>query len=156
MLLDDERTQVTLSPREREVAALVARGLSNKEVARELGLSDGTVKIHVHSIFQKLGTKSRYRLIADEFKWAANCQASNPPIPYALSEVNCENKTVPLNGRVSLILQSSRRFKRWNGLPNLRPREMLACYLVFGNFYQLKIRFLTRTQTRAILVVAPH
>jgi DNA-binding NarL/FixJ family response regulator len=68
MLLDDERTQVTLSPREREVAALVARGLSNKEVARELGLSDGTVKIHVHSIFQKLGTKSRYRLIADEFK----------------------------------------------------------------------------------------
>ena len=53
-----------LSPREREVAQLVARGLSNKEVARELGLSDGTVKIHIHSIFQKLGAKSRYWLIA--------------------------------------------------------------------------------------------
>ena len=52
-----------LSPREREVATLVARGLSNKEVARELGLSSGTVKIHLHSIFQKLGAKSRYRLI---------------------------------------------------------------------------------------------
>ncbi len=52
-----------LSPREREVATLVARGLSNKEVARELGLSSGTVKIHLHNIFQKLGAKSRYGLI---------------------------------------------------------------------------------------------
>lgn len=52
-----------LSPREGEVALLVARGLSNKEVAYELGISDGTVKTHMHSIFQKLGTKSRYSLI---------------------------------------------------------------------------------------------
>jgi len=52
-----------LSPREGEVALLVARGLSNKEVARELGISGGTVKIHMHSIFQKLGTKSRYSLV---------------------------------------------------------------------------------------------
>jgi two-component system nitrate/nitrite response regulator NarL len=52
-----------LSPREREIATLVTRGLSNKEVARELGLRDGTVKIHLHHIFQKLGAKSRYRLI---------------------------------------------------------------------------------------------
>ena len=43
-----------LSPREREVAALVARGLANKEIARELGLSVGTIKLHVHSIFLKL------------------------------------------------------------------------------------------------------
>jgi|SRR5271166_323139 len=43
-----------LSPREREVALLVARGLANKEIARELGLSQGTVKLHVHSIFLKL------------------------------------------------------------------------------------------------------
>ncbi len=52
-----------LSPREGEVALLVAGGLSNKEVARELGLSEGTVKIHLHNIFQKLGAKSRYHLI---------------------------------------------------------------------------------------------
>jgi two-component system, NarL family, nitrate/nitrite response regulator NarL len=52
-----------LSPREGEVALLAARGLSNKEVARELGISGGTVKIHMHSIFQKLGTKSRYSLV---------------------------------------------------------------------------------------------
>jgi DNA-binding NarL/FixJ family response regulator len=53
----------TLSPREREVALLVARGLSNKEIARELGLSVGTVKLHIHSIFMKLGAHKRYMLI---------------------------------------------------------------------------------------------
>ena len=52
-----------LSPREGEVALLATRGLSNKQVARQLGITDGTVKIHMHSIFQKLGTKSRYSLI---------------------------------------------------------------------------------------------
>jgi len=52
-----------LSPREREVALLVARGLANKEIARELGLSLGTVKLHVHSIFLKLGMQSRHTLI---------------------------------------------------------------------------------------------
>jgi two-component system, NarL family, nitrate/nitrite response regulator NarL len=62
MIAGDQWSKV-LSPREREVAILIARGLSNKEVARQLGLSDGTVKIHVHTIFQKLGAKSRYHLI---------------------------------------------------------------------------------------------
>ena len=58
-----------LSPREGEVALQVAGGLSNKQVAHELGISDGTVKIHMHSIFQKLGTKSRYSLIIRSPHW---------------------------------------------------------------------------------------
>ena len=53
-----------LSPREREVALLVARGLANKEIASELGLSHGTVKLHVHSIFLKVGVHKRYMLIS--------------------------------------------------------------------------------------------
>jgi DNA-binding NarL/FixJ family response regulator len=52
-----------LTPREYQVALMVGRGLSNKEVARGLGISDGTVKLHVHNIFQKLGAKNRYGLI---------------------------------------------------------------------------------------------
>jgi DNA-binding NarL/FixJ family response regulator len=51
-----------LTAREHEVATLVARGLSNKEVALQLGLSDGTVKLHVHNILKKLGAKNRYAL----------------------------------------------------------------------------------------------
>jgi DNA-binding NarL/FixJ family response regulator len=62
MVRGDDCSKV-LSPREREVARLVAGGLSNKEVARELGLSEGTVKIHLHHILQKLGAKTRYGLI---------------------------------------------------------------------------------------------
>lgn len=62
MVLGDDCSKV-LSPREREVAHLVAGGLSNKEVARELRLSEGTVKIHLHHILRKLGAKSRYSLI---------------------------------------------------------------------------------------------
>jgi DNA-binding NarL/FixJ family response regulator len=54
-----------LSPREHQVALLIGRGLSNKDVARELGLSPGTVKIHVHNIFVKLGEKSRHRVIVE-------------------------------------------------------------------------------------------
>ena len=60
-----------LTAREREVAHLVAQGLANKEIARQLGLSHGTVKLHVHSIFLKLnaqtpflpGIRKRYVLI---------------------------------------------------------------------------------------------
>jgi DNA-binding NarL/FixJ family response regulator len=51
-----------LTAREHEVATLVARGLSNKEVALQLGLSDGTVKLHMHKILKKLGARNRYAL----------------------------------------------------------------------------------------------
>ena len=62
LVLGGEWSRV-LTARERQVAFLVIRGLSNKRVARELGLSEGTVKIHLHNIFRKLGAKNRYGLI---------------------------------------------------------------------------------------------
>ena len=52
-----------LSPRERNIAALVQRGLRNKEIAAELGLTEGTVKVHLHKIFEKLDLRSRTDLI---------------------------------------------------------------------------------------------
>jgi len=48
-----------LSPREREVLALVASGLPNKAIAHALGISDHTVKFHVSSLLNKLGAASR-------------------------------------------------------------------------------------------------
>ena len=48
-----------LSPREREVLILIARGLGNKEIARELHLSDSTVRVYVSAILSKLGLVSR-------------------------------------------------------------------------------------------------
>ena len=51
-----------LTPREEQVVALVADGLSNREVARELGLSEHTVKKYLFHIFDKLGISTRVEL----------------------------------------------------------------------------------------------
>jgi two-component system nitrate/nitrite response regulator NarL len=48
-----------LSAREREILALLARGASNKEIAREFVLAESTVKIHVQNILRKLNLSSR-------------------------------------------------------------------------------------------------
>jgi DNA-binding NarL/FixJ family response regulator len=48
-----------LTPREREVLALLARGLGNKQIAWELSVSEHTVKYHVSSLYAKLGAGSR-------------------------------------------------------------------------------------------------
>ena len=43
-------------------AALVVKGWSNKQAARELGITEGTVKVHLHNIFEKLGVANRTAL----------------------------------------------------------------------------------------------
>jgi DNA-binding NarL/FixJ family response regulator len=48
-----------LTRREKEVARLIADGLSNKDVAARLTMSEGTVKIHLHTIYSKLGVDNR-------------------------------------------------------------------------------------------------
>jgi len=52
-------TKDKISPRERDILALLARGASNKEMARELQLAESTVKIHVQNILRKLNLSSR-------------------------------------------------------------------------------------------------
>jgi two-component system nitrate/nitrite response regulator NarL len=54
----------SLTTREREVILLIAEGLVNKDVARRLGVSEGTVKVHLHNIFQKTGVNNRTALAA--------------------------------------------------------------------------------------------
>jgi DNA-binding NarL/FixJ family response regulator len=48
-----------LTPREREVLALVRQGLANKQIARRLGISERTVKAHLTSTFQRIGVVDR-------------------------------------------------------------------------------------------------
>jgi DNA-binding NarL/FixJ family response regulator len=49
----------TLTPRQKDVLTLVVKGNSNKEIARELGLGEGTVKVHLASLFRTLRVHSR-------------------------------------------------------------------------------------------------
>jgi DNA-binding NarL/FixJ family response regulator len=51
-----------LSVRERQVMLLAAKGLANKLIARELHIAEGTVKLHLHRVYQKLGIKGRFAL----------------------------------------------------------------------------------------------
>ena len=48
----------SLSPREREVMALITRGLMNKQAAAEIGVSEVTVKVHKRSLMKKMGVRS--------------------------------------------------------------------------------------------------
>ena len=54
----------SLTSREREIVECLCRGLSNKAIARKLGTTDGTVKVHLHNIYQKLGVPNRTTLAA--------------------------------------------------------------------------------------------
>ena len=51
----------TLTPRQRDVAALVAQGLTNKQIAQQLGISRFTAETHVRNILERLGAASRSR-----------------------------------------------------------------------------------------------
>lgn len=51
-----------LTPREREIVGLLRQGLRNKQIAGEMGITEGTVKIYLFRLFQKLGVRNRFDL----------------------------------------------------------------------------------------------
>ncbi len=56
---EPEKLSASLTPRERGVLMLVAQGLSNKDIAKELYISEGTVKVHLKNIYKKLQVEDR-------------------------------------------------------------------------------------------------
>ena len=70
-----------LTPRELEILECVADGLSNKMIARELDITDGTVKLHVKAILRKLGMRSRVEaaVSAVEHGLGKNRRKPGPP-----------------------------------------------------------------------------
>jgi two-component system, NarL family, nitrate/nitrite response regulator NarL len=52
----------SLTPRERELVDLVRQGLRNRDIAAKLGVTEGTVKVYLHAIFDKLGVDNRTEL----------------------------------------------------------------------------------------------
>lgn len=58
-----------LAPRERQLIGFVRQGLRNREIAAQLGVTEGTVKVYLHAVFEKLGVSTRTELAikADEF-----------------------------------------------------------------------------------------
>ena len=54
---------VPLTPRELEIVQMVSEGLRNREIATRLTISEGTVKIHLHNVYEKIGVDGRMELL---------------------------------------------------------------------------------------------
>ena len=59
-----ENALTVLTDREHQIMCLVSEGLSNKEISRRLNISDGTIKVHLHHIYEKLEISNRTALAA--------------------------------------------------------------------------------------------
>jgi two-component system nitrate/nitrite response regulator NarL len=67
-----------LTPREHEIAGLVEKGLRNRDIARNLGIQTGTVKIHLKHIFEKTGVRGRYGLALNGLREKGTLMAVSP------------------------------------------------------------------------------
>lgn len=63
---DRHPTLARLTPRERDIVRLVARGARNRTIADSLAITEGTVKMHLHNIYAKLGLECRTQLATDQ------------------------------------------------------------------------------------------
>jgi two-component system nitrate/nitrite response regulator NarL len=62
--VNSDNALAVLTDRERQIMRLVSEGLSNKQIGRRLNITDGTIKVHLHHIFQKLEISNRTALAA--------------------------------------------------------------------------------------------
>lgn len=78
-----ENALATLTDRERQIMRLVSEGLSNKEIGRRLNIADGTIKVHLHHMFQKLEISNRTVLAALAISQndRANSPQDKPALP---------------------------------------------------------------------------
>jgi len=60
--------RTALSSREGEILTLIARGRSNKEIATDLSISEGTVRVHASNLFAKLGCSDRAQAVSEAFR----------------------------------------------------------------------------------------
>ena len=71
----------SLTSREKEIVFALAEGLSNKGIGRRLNVSEGTVKVHLHNLYCKLGVKNRTALTVlafTEFAQVKDFQKAEP------------------------------------------------------------------------------
>jgi two-component system nitrate/nitrite response regulator NarP len=61
-----------LSPRETDLVQLVRKGLRNRDIAEKLGITEGTVKVYLHSVFEKTGVANRTELAIRAAEWVGN------------------------------------------------------------------------------------
>ena len=75
------RRRASLTPREREIVSYLRQGMRNKQIAGEMGITEGTVKIYLFRLFHKLGVRNRFELArcGTEDQLQLTTAASVPP-----------------------------------------------------------------------------
>lgn len=76
-------SRIPLAPRERHVTGLIAQGLSNKQIAWSLGITEGTVKVYLSKLFEKVGVNDRLELALLALKNLSANQTAAASLPRA-------------------------------------------------------------------------
>src|SRR4051794_1087033 len=85
---DGQSSQDLLTQREQQIANLLAAGLTNKQIAREISIAEGTVKVHLHNAYQKRSVSNRLSLALDAERASMAFHAAIlPALPGALSSL---------------------------------------------------------------------
>ncbi|MGV7217081.1 LuxR C-terminal-related transcriptional regulator [Bradyrhizobium sp. UFLA05-112] len=87
--IGSEKPHRQLTERERQIMRLVSEGLSNKEIGRRLNVANGTIKVHLHHIFQKLDISNRTVLAALAISRHETRLAPLETDPYDSPQDNC-------------------------------------------------------------------
>ncbi len=95
--------RVALAPRERHVTGLIAQGLSNKEIAWSLGITEGTVKVYLSKLFDKVGVSDRFELALLALKNMNASHSADTTLPRTLDG----DKVKPLSVPAFLSLERS-------------------------------------------------
>ena len=88
-------SRIALAPRERQVTGLIAQGLSNKEIAWSLGITEGTVKVYLSKLFDKVGVSDRFELALIALKNLAVNQTAAASMPRSLDGDKVRPLTMP-------------------------------------------------------------
>jgi len=92
-LLSSKRVVVT--PRQRELMVLLAQGRKNKEIAHLLGITEGSVKVYLSQLFQKLGVNDRFELAVFALKNFGMDQSGESPASVQDRSSHRETRSIP-------------------------------------------------------------
>jgi predicted ATPase/DNA-binding NarL/FixJ family response regulator len=111
---DQDYTQpVSLTPRERQVAALVASGRTNRQIGRVLGISEKTAEVHLHHVMSKLDARSRAEVAAWAVTHHLSAPARLPPGQTAPSRMNPSSGQEPGPRGYPVISPIAPSWPRW-------------------------------------------